>query len=81
MDYFLGMIKLFPYDFIPMGWAKCNGSTMQILQNQALYALIGIQFGGDGKTTFALPNLTNATTQPSKLTYCIATMGIFPVRS
>jgi len=39
------------------GWMPCKGQLIQITQNQALYALIGIEFGGDGKTTFALPNL------------------------
>jgi len=55
MDPFLGEIRLFPYSYVPKGWAACDGSTLQINQNQALFALLGTVFGGDGKTTFALP--------------------------
>jgi len=58
MENFLGEIRLFPYNRIPKGWLACNGQTLPINQNQALYALIGTKFdGGDGKTTFAVPNL------------------------
>src|SRR5438132_6311276 len=54
---FLGMIILVPYNFAPRGWAFCNGQILPIAQNTALFSLIGIQFGGNGQTTFALPNL------------------------
>lgn len=54
---FIGEIKIFPYSFAPQGWAYCNGQIMQISQNQALFAVIGITYGGNGSTTFALPNL------------------------
>ncbi|MEI7027942.1 phage tail protein [Paenibacillus sp. y28] len=56
-DWFIGEIRLFSFDFAPRGWAQCNGQVMLINQNQALYSLIGTSFGGDGKTTFQLPNL------------------------
>lgn len=56
-DYFIGEIRLFPYQNIPQGWAACNGQSLTIKQNTALYTLIGIQFGGDGTTNFNLPNL------------------------
>jgi len=56
-DQFLGSITLVGFNFAPVGWAFCNGQLMAINQNQALFALLGTQFGGDGQTTFALPDL------------------------
>lgn len=57
MDPFLGEIRMFSGTFAPRGWAFCNGSLIPISQNTALFALLGTQFGGDGRSTFALPNL------------------------
>ena len=57
MDVFMGEIKLVSFNFPPTGWAFCNGQLMSIQQNQALFALLGTTFGGDGVRTFALPNL------------------------
>jgi microcystin-dependent protein len=54
---FIGEIKIFPYSFAPKGWAYCDGQIMQISQNQALYSLLGTTYGGNGTSTFALPNL------------------------
>src|SRR3569623_407895 len=54
---FLGEIRLFAGNFNPRGWAVCNGALLAISQNDALYALLGTTFGGDGVTTFALPDL------------------------
>ncbi len=54
---YLGEIKIVPFNFAPRGWAECNGQLMQINQNQALFALFGTTYGGDGRVTFALPNL------------------------
>jgi microcystin-dependent protein len=54
---FLGEIKIMGFNFAPNGWALCNGQTLPISQNQALFSLLGTQYGGDGRTTFALPNL------------------------
>ncbi len=53
----LGTILPMAYDFAPRGWALCQGQLLNISQNQALYALLGTSYGGDGKTTFALPDL------------------------
>lgn len=53
---FLGEIKLFPWDWPPKGWALCNGAVLPINQNPALFALIGTTYGGNGTTTFALPD-------------------------
>jgi microcystin-dependent protein len=54
---FLGEIKLVSFAYAPQGWALCNGQVMPIAQNQALFSLLGTTYGGDGRTTFALPNL------------------------
>jgi microcystin-dependent protein len=54
---FLGQLLLVPYNFAPVGWAFCDGQLLAINQNQALFALIGTTYGGDGRTTFALPDL------------------------
>ena len=54
---FLGEIRAFAGDTIPEGWLPCNGQTVQIRDNTALYALLGTLYGGDGTTTYALPDL------------------------
>ncbi|MDQ3985616.1 MAG: tail fiber protein [Actinomycetota bacterium] len=54
---FVAEIRIFPFNFAPTGWAFCNGQLMPISQNTALFALLGTIYGGDGKSTFALPNL------------------------
>lgn len=56
-DPFIGEIRLVPYNFAPKGWAFCHGQILPISQNTALFSIIGTMYGGDGKTTFALPNL------------------------
>ena len=53
----IGEIKWVPYPFAPRGWALCNGQLLAISQNSALFSLIGTTYGGDGRTTFALPDL------------------------
>lgn len=57
LEPFLGMITYMAGSYAPKGWATCDGQTLPIVQNQALFALLGVQFGGDGTTTFALPDL------------------------
>ena len=54
---FLGEIKLVSFNFAPKGWALCNGQFLPINQNQALFALLGTTYGGNGQTNFALPDL------------------------
>ena len=54
---FVGEIRTFGFNFAPSGWAMCNGQLMPISQNTALFSLLGTQYGGNGTTTFALPNL------------------------
>jgi microcystin-dependent protein len=56
---FIGEIQLFGFNFAPRGWAACNGVTMAIQQNTALFSLLGTQYGGNGQTTFMLPNFVN----------------------
>jgi microcystin-dependent protein len=57
MEPLLGMIAMFGFGFPPRGWALCNGQIMAIAQNQALFALLGTYYGGNGQTNFALPDL------------------------
>ncbi len=54
---FLSEIRIFSFNFAPKGWAQCNGQLLPINQNQALFSLLGVTYGGNGQTTFALPNL------------------------
>jgi len=55
-DQYLGEIRIFGFHFAPTGWALCDGQTMAISQNAALFAVLGTTFGGNGTTTFGLPN-------------------------
>lgn len=54
---YLGEIRLFGFDFPPKGWAHCDGSILSIDQNQSLFSILGTTYGGDGRTSFALPDL------------------------
>lgn len=56
-DPFVAEIRIFPFNFAPKGWAWCNGQILPISQNTALFSLLGTTYGGDGKSTFALPDL------------------------
>ena len=78
MEPFLGQIILNGANFTPAGWHPCDGSLLPPNQFPALFTLLGTRYGGDGRTTFALPNLPspdNGVTQ-----YIIAIEGIFPRR-
>lgn len=57
MEVFLGTIQMFGFNFAPNGWALCNGQIVSLAQNQALFALLGTYYGGNGQTNFGLPNL------------------------
>ena len=61
VDSYLGEIKLFTYSRVPRGWLPCEGQLLTIQQYQALFALLGIQFGGDGRNNFNLPDLRGRT--------------------
>lgn len=66
-DQFVAEIRIFPFNFPPTGWAFCNGQLMPISQNTALFSLLGTTYGGDGKSTFALPDMQgNAPMQPGQ---------------
>ena len=58
---FLGEIRLFTFGFVPRGWAACQGQLLAIQQNQALFSLLGTTYGGDGRVTFARPDLRGRT--------------------
>jgi microcystin-dependent protein len=58
---FLGQIQIVGFTFAPRGWATCDGQLMPIVQNTALFAILGTSYGGNGQTTFALPNLQDST--------------------
>jgi len=80
MEEYIGIVKLFAGNFAPRGWAFCNRQILSIAQNTALFSILGTTYGGDGRTTFALPNLGGrvpvgtgpSTTGPS---YTIGEMG------
>ena len=57
MDPFVGEIRIFGFNFAPQGWATCDGQILPTSQNTALFSLLGTQFGGNGTSNFALPNL------------------------
>jgi microcystin-dependent protein len=84
MDPFLGEIRSVGFSFAPAGWALCNGQSLAINENSALFSLLGTQFGGNGTTTFNLPNLTQPAaavkTALSPVLHIIALTGLFPSR-
>jgi microcystin-dependent protein len=79
---FIGEVETFAFDFCPQGWSTLNGQLLQISQNEALFALLGTTYGGDGVTTFALPTAKPIfTATEAVLLQCIALQGIFPSRN
>lgn len=94
IDPFIGEISEFGFDFAPNGWADCAGQLLPINQNQALFALLGVRFGGDGIHNFGLPDLRPLvidgpdTGKMRRVDWrekglprkCIALQGIFPPR-
>ena len=79
MEYYIGTILLLPYSFVPMGMMLCNGQLLQVQQNSALFSLISNTYGGNGQTTFAVPNMQGQEPQPG-MNYYIVTSGMYPVR-
>jgi|688.fasta_scaffold415650_3 microcystin-dependent protein len=93
-EQFLGQIQQFGFPFAPRGWAFCHGQLLSISQNTALFALLGTYYGGDGVTTFALPdlrpkdehgnlvqlNIGDIYQGKPYMETCIALQGIFPTR-
>ena len=79
MDEYIGVIKLFAGNFAPRGWAECTGQLLPINNNQALFSLLGTTYGGDGRVTFALPDLARkAPVDGTRYIICLA--GAFPPR-
>src|ERR1700744_600774 len=78
---FVGEVEIFAFSFCPAGWVVPNGQLMPINQNQVLFSLLGTTYGGDGKSTFALPVIKPIfTISPGSppLTVCMATLGVYP---
>jgi len=72
---FLAEIRLTSFTFAPRGWALCNGQLLPINQNQALFSLLGTQYGGDGRTTFALPDFQGRAPMHASATHPIGQAG------
>ncbi|HBE80141.1 MAG TPA: phage tail protein [Firmicutes bacterium] len=75
--YYYGQIVLFPNNSVPQGWLPCDGRQLPLQQYSPLFSLISTKFGGDGKTTFALPNLKGVEPQPG-MEYYIYNSGLYP---
>lgn len=81
MDYYMGALMLVAYNWAPRGWAVCNGQMLEIRQYTALFSLLGVNYGGNGTTNFALPNLPGPKdANGSPLTWIICLQGVFPQR-
>jgi microcystin-dependent protein len=81
VEEYIGIVKLFGGNFAPQGWAFCDGALLSINQNSALFALLGNQFGGDGISTFSLPNLKPIlSVNEAPVQYIICLTGMFPIR-
>jgi len=72
---YIGEIRLVPYNFAPVGWAFCNGQLLAIADNDALFNLIGTTYGGDGQTTFELPDLQGRVPIHQTSNYAIGQLG------
>ncbi len=80
-EVYLGQIMKFSFVFAPQYWMECAGQTLQISAYQALYALLGTTFGGNGTTTFCLPDMRGASLFGNGIMkYYIAMQGIYPSR-
>lgn len=82
IDPYIGEIMYVGFSFCPRGWAPLRGQILSIAQNTALFSLLGTRYGGNGNTTFALPNIppVPTLTPGAVLTACIALEGIYPSR-
>jgi microcystin-dependent protein len=82
MEFFLGQIYQFAFSGAPQWWMECAGQTLQISQYQSLYSLIGTKFGGNGTTTFCLPDLQSAKLFSAGMKYYICVVGgIYPTHN
>ena len=78
---FIGEITIFAGSYSPRGFAFCEGQMLEITQYTALFSILGTRYGGDGRTTFALPNLKDAEKSLNGARYIMALQGMFPVRN
>jgi len=76
---YIGVVELFAGNFAPAGWAECQGQTLTISNNEALFSILGNTYGGDGQVTFALPNLSKKS-PANGMRYIICMYGDFPPR-
>ncbi|TMJ11313.1 MAG: hypothetical protein E6G94_16330 [Alphaproteobacteria bacterium] len=77
-DPYLGETRIFAFPFAPAGWYYCQGSLFPVSENQQLFSLIGTTYGGDGTTTFGLPNVTGPESPDGPLNVCISLFGAVP---
>ena len=80
----IGEIRLFSGTFAPQGWAYCDGATLNISGNEALFSILGNSYGGDGKLNFQLPNLAaikESDGGPTPIKYVICLQGMYPQRA
>jgi microcystin-dependent protein len=80
MECYLGQIWKFGFFFAPAYWMECAGQTLQISAYQSLYVLLGTKYGGDGITTFNLPDMRSASLFDCGMKYYISTAGVWPSR-
>ncbi|MBL4831325.1 MAG: tail fiber protein [Aliivibrio sp.] len=78
---FIGEVSMFAGNFAPRNFAFCEGQIISISQHNALFSLLGTIYGGDGRTTFALPNLKEKEKSMKGVRYIIALQGIYPSRN
>jgi microcystin-dependent protein len=79
LEPYLGEVILFAGNYAPRGWAFAEGQLLPIAQHQSLFAILGTVYGGDGRTTFALPDTRGD--EPACMHYIIALQGVFPSRN
>lgn len=77
---YVGETRLFAFDFAPPGWLQCQGQLLPIAEYEELFQLIDTTYGGDGQTTFALPNGAGPESGGTPLNLCISLFGAFPPR-
>jgi microcystin-dependent protein len=81
IEMYTGSMLLVPYNFVPTGWAACNGQTLPIADNQALFSIIGNIYGGDGRQNFNLPNMPEVQdANGNPLMWILYLYGVYPPR-
>jgi hypothetical protein len=78
---FIGEITMFAGTYAPRGWAFCEGQTLPISGNDALFSILGTNYGGDGRKNFKIPDMTKQENRLGGVRYIIALQGIYPSRS